>query len=88
MDLATGAKQVFVMMDHQSRPGASKIVPGCTYRLTGMACVDRIYTDLAVIEITSYGLRVLEMAPGLTYEELQAATSAPLLAVMRGIEHE
>ena len=87
MDLATGAKQVFVMMDHQTKTGESKIVPGCTYPLTGMACVDRIYTDLAVIEINSDGLRVLEMAPGLTFEELQAATSAPLLAVMGGIEH-
>ena len=87
MDLATGAKQVFVMMDHQTKTGESKIVPECTYPLTGMACVDRIYTDLAVIEITSDGLRVLEMAPGLTFEELQAATSAPLLAMTGGIEH-
>lgn len=80
MDLALGAKKVFVMMDHQTKTGESKIVQECTYPLTGVACVDRIYTDLAVLDITSDGLRVVEMAPGLTFDELQAVTSAPLLA--------
>jgi len=79
MDLAIGAKQVFVMMDHQTKTGESKIVAACTYPLTGVGCVDRIYTDLAVLEVSPQGLRVLEMVPGLTPEALQAATAAPLL---------
>ena len=76
MDLAIGAKQVFVMMDHQTKTGESKIVTACSYPLTGVGCVDRIYTDLAVLEVSPQGLRVLEMAAGLTREALQAATVA------------
>ncbi|MFZ6776259.1 CoA transferase subunit B [Undibacterium sp. Ji83W] len=79
MDLAIGAKQVFVMMDHQTKTGESKIVTHCSYPLTGMACVNRIYTDLAVLDVTLQGLAVREMAPGLSFEELQAVTGAPLL---------
>ncbi|CAN7351142.1 CoA transferase subunit B [Pseudoduganella sp. LjRoot289] len=79
MDLAIGAKQVFVMMEHQTKGGESKIVAQCSYPLTGVACVNRIYTDLAVLDVTPAGLAVLEMAPGLTFEALQAATGAPLL---------
>ncbi|OFA03920.1 CoA transferase subunit B [Duganella phyllosphaerae] len=79
MDLAIGAKQVFVMMDHVTKTGDSKIVEACTYPLTGVACVNRIYTDMAVLDVTPKGLTVLEMAPGLTFEELQAATGATLL---------
>lgn len=79
MDLAIGAKQVFVMMDHQTKTGESKIVDRCTYPLTGVACVNRIYTDLAVLAVTPQGLQVLEMAEGLTFEALQAATAATLL---------
>ena len=79
MDLAIGAKQVFVMMDHQTKTGESKIVTHCSYPLTGMACVNRIYTDLAVLDVTQQGLAVREMAPGLSFEELQAVTGAPLL---------
>ncbi|WP_332851715.1 CoA transferase subunit B [Duganella sp. S19_KUP01_CR8] len=79
MDLAIGAKQVFVMMEHQTKTGESKIVSQCSYPLTGVACVNRIYTDLAVLDVTPAGLAVREMAPGLSFEELQAATGAPLL---------
>ena len=79
MDLALGAKKVYVMMDHQTKTGESKIVPACTYPLTGVACVNRIYTDLAVLDVTPDGLRVVEMAPGLTFEALQAATAARLI---------
>ncbi|MES2160202.1 MAG: CoA transferase subunit B [Pseudomonadota bacterium] len=79
MDLAIGAKQVFVMMEHQTKTGESKIVSKCSYPLTGVACVNRIYTDLAVLDVTPAGLMVREMAPGLSFEELQAATGAPLL---------
>ncbi|KQQ40132.1 3-oxoadipate CoA-transferase [Duganella sp. Leaf126] len=78
MDLAIGAKQVFVMMDHVTKTGESKIVEACSYPLTGVACVNRIYTDMAVLDVGKDGLTVLEMAPGLTFEELQAATGARL----------
>ena len=79
MDLAIGAKQVFVMMEHQTKTGDSKIVAECSYPLTGVGCVSRIYTDLAVIDVTPEGLRVREMAAGLTLADLQAVTAAPLL---------
>src|SRR6266404_1763370 len=61
MDLAIGAKQVCVMMEHQTKSGESKIVPRCTYPLTGIACVHRIYTDLAVVDVTPKGLEVIEI---------------------------
>lgn len=79
MDLAIGAKQVFVMMEHQTKTGESKIVDACTYPLTGIKCVSRIYTDLAVLDVTPDGLRVRELAPGLTLADVQAVTAAPLL---------
>jgi 3-oxoadipate CoA-transferase beta subunit len=72
------------MMDHQTKTGESKIVRQCSYPLTGVACVNRIYTDLAVLDVTPQGLRVREMAPGLTFDALQAATGAPLLAPEQG----
>lgn len=78
MDLASGAKQVFVMMEHLTKKGQSKIVERCTYPLTGVACVTRIYTDLAVIEVTPQGLRVLEIVDGLSCEELAKLTGVPL----------
>ncbi|MEO8037246.1 MAG: CoA transferase subunit B [Betaproteobacteria bacterium] len=78
MDLAIGARQVYVMMEHQTRSGASKIVERCTYPLTGIGCVDRIYTDLAVIDVTPRGLEVLECVAGLSFEELQRLTGVPL----------
>jgi 3-oxoadipate CoA-transferase beta subunit len=78
MDLAVGARQVFIMMEHLTKSGQSKIVERCTYPLTGVACVSRIYTDLAVIDVTRAGLVVLEMAPGLAFEELQRLTGVPL----------
>ena len=79
MDLAIGAKQVFVMMEHLTKSGQSKIVEHCTYPLTGVACVNRIYTDLAVIDVTSQGLRVVEMVPGMTIAELNRVTGISLL---------
>ncbi len=80
MDLAIGAKSVFVMMEHQTKSGESKVVAECTYPLTGIGCVNRIYTDLAVLDVTPQGLLVREMAEGLTLEELQSITGVPLLA--------
>ncbi|HZS80564.1 MAG TPA: CoA transferase subunit B [Herbaspirillum sp.] len=79
MDLATGARQVFVMMEHQTRNGESKIVSHCSYPLTGIACVNRIYTDLAVLDVTKQGLQVREIVADLSFEELQKMTGAPLL---------
>ena len=78
MDLATGARHVYVMMDHITKTGEAKIVKKCTYPLTGIACVARIYTDLAVIDVTPEGLEVVEMVEGLAFEELQRMTAAPL----------
>ncbi len=83
MDLAIGAKQVFVMMEHQTKTGESKIVEQCTYPLTGIGCVSRIYTDLAVLDVTPQGLQVREMAPGLTFKDLQAVTAARLLPLSK-----
>ena len=78
MDLAIGAKHVYVMMEHQTRQGENKIVPRCTYPLTGIGCVDRIFTDLAVIDVTPRGLVVVEMCDGLAFDELQRMTGVPL----------
>jgi 3-oxoadipate CoA-transferase beta subunit len=78
MDLAVGAKQVFVMMEHQTKSGESKVVAQCSYPLTGVGCVSRIYTDLAVIDVTPNGLVVREMVPELSFEELQRITGVPM----------
>jgi len=79
MDLAIGAKQTFVMMEHLTKGGESKIVADCSYPLTAAACVSRIYTDLAVLAVSPAGLRVLDMADGLDLATLQALTGQPLL---------
>lgn len=78
MDLAIGAKKVFVMMEHQTKHGESKIVHNCSYPLTGVACVSRIYTDLATIDVAPDGLIVLDMIEGLTLSALQDITGVPL----------
>jgi 3-oxoadipate CoA-transferase beta subunit len=78
MDLAIGAKKVFVMMEHQTKQGESKIVPVCTYPVTGLACVNRIYTDLAVIDVAPDGLVVIDIAPGLSLDQLTKMTGVPL----------
>jgi len=78
MDLAVGARRVYIMMEHNSKNGEPKIVERCTLPLTGAGVVDRIYTDLAVIDVTPEGLLVRDMIDGLTFEELQARTGAPL----------
>ncbi|WP_274570962.1 3-oxoacid CoA-transferase subunit B [Neisseria leonii] len=78
MDLAVGAKKVYVTMEHITKKGEPKIVEYCTLPLTGIGCVSRIYTDLAVIDITPSGLAVVEMVEGLSLTELQNLTAAPL----------
>ena len=80
MDLAIGAKRVFIMMEHQTKTGESKIVEHCSYPLTGVACVNRIYTDLATIDLQPDGLQVVDMVEGLTFEQLCSLTGAPLIA--------
>lgn len=78
MDLAVGAKATYVMMEHVTKGGEPKIVGRCTYPLTGVGCVKRIYTDLAVIDVTPQGLLAVEWVPGLSFDELQRLTAAPL----------
>ncbi len=78
MDLAIGAKKTFVMMEHQTREGASKLVERCSYPLTGVGCVSRVYTDLAVIDITPAGFVAVEWVDGLSFDELAERTGAPL----------
>jgi len=79
MDLAIGAKKTFVMMEHVTKSGDSKIVPQCSYPLTGIGCVSRIYTDLAVIDVTPQGLKLIDKVEGLPLNELQALTGVPLI---------
>ncbi|MCZ2823132.1 MULTISPECIES: 3-oxoacid CoA-transferase subunit B [unclassified Modestobacter] len=78
MDLAVGAKRVLVMTTHTTRDGRPKLLPRCTYPLTAARVVDRVYTDLAVLDVGPDGLVVQEMAPGLTRTELQSLTAARL----------
>ena len=78
MDLAIGAKKVYVMMEHLTKSGESKVVAKCTYPLTGIACVNRIFTDLAVIDVTPRGLKVIDMVEGMNLDELQRLTGVPL----------
>lgn len=79
MDLAVGAKKVFVTMDHVTKKGEPKLVEACDYPVTGLNCVSRIYTDLAVIDVTDQGFVVVEMVEGLSWDELQSLTGAPLI---------
>jgi 3-oxoadipate CoA-transferase beta subunit len=78
MDLALGAKRVVVMMEHLTRSGESKVVERCTYPVTGLACVDRIYTDLAVLDVTPRGLVVVQLAEGMTLGELSRLSGVEL----------
>ena len=78
MDLAIGAKQTWVMMDLLTKQGESKVVQDCTYPLTGIACVKRIYSDLATLECTPQGLKLIDMVDGLTHAELEKLLGLPI----------
>jgi 3-oxoadipate CoA-transferase beta subunit len=80
MDLAVGAKQTWVMMDLQTKQGQSKLVQACSYPLTGIGCVKRLYTDLATLACTPQGLEVIDMVDGLGLDELSALIGLPLKA--------
>ena len=78
MDRAVGAKQTWVMMDLLTKAGESKVVQACTYPLTGLSCVKRIYTDLCTLECTPQGLRLIDTVPGLTHVELERIVGLPI----------
>ena len=80
MDLATGARQVFVMMEHLTKSGESKIVRACTYPLTGIGCVKRIYSDLATLACTPQGLALIDKVEGLEHAELERLVGLPIAA--------
>ena len=78
MDLAIGAKQTWVMMDLLTKQGASKVVRACSYPVTGLACVKRIYTDLATLEVTPQGLHLIDVVDGLSRDELAQLVGLPI----------
>src|ERR1700675_3888751 len=86
MDIAAGAKALIVCMEHTTKEGAPKVVRQCTYPLTGLACVDTIVTDLAVIDVKPEGLMLREIAPSWSMEEVQKLTGAPLMLLGRAPE--
>jgi 3-oxoadipate CoA-transferase beta subunit len=81
MDLVAGVKTIFVITQHTTRDGQPKLVEECTYPLTGPKAVDRIYTDLAVIDITPDGFQLVELAPGVEYDYVAERTGARLIPI-------
>ena len=81
MDLVAGVKSIFVITKHCTKNGDPKLVKACSYPLTGRGVVDRIYTDLAVIEITKAGFQLIELSPGIDYKYVSKRTGAPLLPI-------
>ena len=78
MDLGAGAKQLWILMDHTTKDGQAKLVKRCSYPLTALGSVGRVYTNLAVLDVTPEGFAVVDMAPGVTFEDLRAKTEADL----------
>jgi 3-oxoadipate CoA-transferase beta subunit len=79
MDLVQGVKNIYVITQHTTKTGDPKLVQRCTYPLTGVGVVSRIYTNLAVVDVTKDGFRVVELAPHVTLEEVEEKTGAPIL---------
>jgi len=81
MDLVAGVKSVYVITQHCTKQGEPKLVESCTYPLTGCKVIDRIYTDLAVIQVTSQGFKLIELSPGVDFQYVQDRTNAPLVPI-------
>ena len=79
MDLVQGVKNIFVITQHTTKTGEPKLVEECSYPLTGVGVVSRIFTNLAVVDVTPVGFHLVELAPGITFEEVQQKTAAPIL---------
>lgn len=79
MDLVAGVKTIYIITQHTTKTGAAKILPECTFPLTGQAVVSRIYTDLAVIDVTADGLALIELAPGISFDYVQERTGVALI---------
>jgi 3-oxoacid CoA-transferase B subunit len=79
MDLVAGVPKILVMMRHVNRDGSPKILKKCTYPLTGLGVVSTVYTDLAVLDVTPEGFKLVELAPGNSFEEVQSLTDAEIL---------
>lgn len=86
MDLVAGVKSIYVITQHCTKTGAPKLVENCTYPLTGLGVVTRVYTDLAVIEVTTDGFRVVELCPGVEFEAVRERTGANLLPAADGVD--
>jgi len=84
MDLVAGVQRVVVVMDHCNKSGAPKILKACTLPLTGQACVDRVITDLGVFDITGEAIAIVELAPGVTADEVAEKTDAPVMESAHG----
>ena len=82
MDLVAGVKRVVVIMDHTSKSGDSKLLKTCTLPLTGVACVDRVITNLGVFDVTENGLKLIELADGVSVDDVKAATEATLIVAV------
>ena len=80
MDLVAGVKRIVVVMDHANKAGESKVLKACTLPLTGKGVVNRIITDLCVMDVVSGGLKIIELAPGVTMDEVKAKTEATLVS--------
>ena len=78
MDLVAGVKRIVVVMEHTAKGGEHKVLPECTLPLTGVAVVDRIITDLGVLDVTPEGLKLVELAPDVTREEIESKTGCPV----------
>ena len=86
MDLVAGVKSIYVLTQHCTKHGEPKLVETCTYPLTGLTVVNRIYTDLAVIDVTTDGFQLVELSPGIEFEYVQERTGAPLLPILETTE--